>query len=95
MKAVPYLKIEDLLGEIRDKIKIASVEVFERKMRNLQLESHLYLVLFTNATNLNEVKNITALNNIRFKNSKKTKITQCHMCQQFGRGPRYCNLKQR
>lgn len=67
MKAAPSLELEELLDEIKDQIKKAPIEVVEVKTRNPQLQSHLYLVSFTNGINLNELQNITGLNNVRVK----------------------------
>lgn len=51
MKAVPGIKSEDLMDEIKYKIRIAPFEIVEMKTRYPQLESQSYLSSLTTAIN--------------------------------------------
>lgn len=67
MKSALGLRPADLPEEINEKSKIAPVEIVERKTKNTQHASHSYFVSFQNKANLNKIRNIMGLNNLRVK----------------------------
>lgn len=93
LKAAPGLSVEELSREIKDQTQQTPSQIIEMKSKNKNVQSHSYLVQFGNDSNLSNVKSITGLNNIRVKWESYTKrqtITQCHRCQEYGHGQRFC-----
>lgn len=79
MKVAADFNPNNLIEEIKDQVNMSSVGVVEMKTRNLEQPSVSYLIWFKNDANINVIKNITGLNNIRVKweqYSRKMRVSQ-------------------
>lgn len=97
MKAAPGMDHGELTKEIEILTKKAPTDIISMNSKKNK-DSHSYLVTFNQEMDMNKIKNITGLNNIRVKwetYSKKQRITQCHRCQEYGHGQIYCYSKPR
>lgn len=79
-----------------NEVRPTELKIFSRKMCGPE-ESVLYLVYFAKGTiKLSELRKIKTLFstmvNWRFFSRRPEDAVQCHRCQQFGHGTRYCNV---
>lgn len=70
MKKSPGLKSEDLLNELKEISSETLLEVVEMKLWNSTLLSPFTFVSLNNECNLNKIKDILGVSNIRIKNLK-------------------------
>lgn len=90
LKAAPGLDAEQLAETLKEnQLKPATVQQLKGKHEL----SHSYLVSFHKEQQLNQVKKVENLCNVKVtweKYARKTNYTQCYRCQAFGHGQTNC-----
>lgn len=91
IKAAPCMDPAEITNELK-RSNVETVDCIQLKSRKKDTSSS-YLVSFNKTTSFNSVKKIDAIDHVKIKWEKyykKNKVTQCHRCQQFGHGSKYC-----
>lgn len=97
-KGLPILKSEMIIQSLADHdLKCERCIVLKTKEQK-DTSPPIYMLTFSKDTNLNEVRKVNAVYNVkvkweRYKNSRK--VTQCHKCQGFNHGSSSCYNKPR
>lgn len=96
LKAAPNMEANDIISDMKEK-NFAVTECIPLKNKN-NSEPFSYLLSLPNNTEINEVRKLNTLGNLKIsweRYSKQRNWTQCHRCQAFGHGETYCYRKPR